>query len=112
MTLGDRDMEMLASLKDMPAFVLLTQIMKNSENQILAEIAVIKTESELVRTTRFYQTLRWIREVLENKPQEAADAIEQAKTTAMYDQEVGARTDVFHRRFNPVSEMDQLAIDI
>jgi len=106
MTIKERDMEMLAELKDMPAFVLLIQIMKNFEQDVLAEIAVIKTETELVRSTRFYQNLRCIREVLETKPQEAANVLTQMQFESMTDAEVGAVTDVYRRRLDPLPLFD------
>ncbi len=93
-------MELLAELKDFPAFVLLVQILKGYEAEVLAEIAVIKTESELVRSTRFYQNLRNIRQVIENKPQEAATALEEIKLTALHDPEAGGPVDVYQRRFS------------
>ncbi len=112
MTIGERDTKILAELKEAPAFVLLMQVMKNYEAQVLAEIAVIKTESELVRATRFYQNLRCIREVLENKPEEAANALEQMRITALYDNEAGGPVDVYKRRFTVREPEDQLALDI
>ncbi len=101
MTLGERDIEMLAELKDMPSFVLLTSMFKEFEGEVLGEVAICKDEDQLVRSTRFYQCLRAIREFLESRPQEAQAELDRVKKTYFNDPEVGVPTDVLRRRFNP-----------
>ncbi len=101
MIIGDQERDLLAELKDMPSFVLLMEIMKGFEEDVLSEVTLCKHDSELVRITRFYQCLRSIREFLESRPQSAADEIERIKKTYFIDSEIGVPVDVLRRRFNP-----------
>lgn len=101
MIIGDQQRELLAELKDMPSFVLLMEIMKQFEEDVLSEVTLCKQADDLVRVTRFYQCLRSIREFLESRPQAASDEIERIKKTYFIDSEVGVPIDVFRRRFNP-----------
>ncbi len=96
---------MLAELKDMPSFVLLISLLREFEDDVLSEVTMCKQDSDLVRSTRFYQCLRAIREFLESRPQAAAAEIERIKKAYFVDPEVGVPADVVRHRFNP-SDME------
>lgn len=100
MIIGDHERELLAELKDMPSFVLLMELFKQFEEDVLSQLTLCPRENELVRITRFYQCLRSIREFLESRPEAAAAEIERIKKTYFIDSEIGVPADVFRRRFN------------
>lgn len=99
MTLGEHEREMLAELKDMPSFVLLMSLLAEFEEDVLSEVTLCKSDTELVRITRFYQCLRSIREFLKSRPEAAAAEIERIKRSYFSDESVPG--DVVRRRFNP-----------
>ncbi len=101
MTIGEQQREMLAELKDMPSFVLLVSLLREFEEDVLSEVTLCKQDADLVRSTRFYQCLRAIREFLESRPQAAASELERIRKTYFMDSEVGVPVDVVRRRFNP-----------
>lgn len=89
MTIGDRDRELLAQLRDMPSFVLLVSIFKHFEDDVLAELSLAKGSDEIVRITRFYQVLRAVREFMETRPQIAYDELMRLKQTFFSGHELG-----------------------
>ncbi len=82
MVIGEREQMLLAELKNMPSFTLLMALFKEFEEDVLMELAGQKDTPGLVRISRFYQTMRTIREFLESRPEAAESNLLRIKETA------------------------------
>jgi hypothetical protein len=76
MNIGEQQLQLLAELKDMPSFILLVKLFRDFEDSVLENVSRAKDSEELLRVTRFYQTVRSIREVLESHPENAFEQLQ------------------------------------
>lgn len=106
MQLSERDNEVLASLADTPAFVLLMRLFQEYENELLEAVVETSDSTDLVRRTRYYQLVRKVRVALQTRPTMALDALreqQQAQAEAV-DPSTVSMQDMWFKRFGAIPE--------
>ncbi len=106
MTMGERDIEVLAELNGHPSFVLLMKIFRDFEDGVLEELSLERSSEGLLRIAKFYQTMRAIRSFLESQPQQAAETLSRIKGQYFDLLADEMPVDVVQARFNPVIPPD------